>query len=184
MEEIWRDIKGYEGYYKVSNLGRIYSYPRPRTKGGFTYGNKNGDYLKFCLSVNGRKIDKGVHYFVYEAFKGEIPKGYDVHHKNHIRTDNRIENLEIIKESEHQKLHYAENKERLIESQIAKTSKPVLQYTLDGQFVAEYQSINEASRISGVDLRNIQKVLQNKPHRKTAGGFIWKFKNITDTLAA
>ena len=43
--------------------------------------------------------------------------------------------------------------------------------------------INEASRINGLDFRNIQKVLQNKPHCKTAGGFIWKFKNITDSLA-
>lgn len=52
--------------------------------------------------------------------------------------------------------------------------KPVIQYTADGVFVKEYPSISEAGRTSDVNMKNIQRTLHG--HSKTAGGFIWKYK--------
>lgn len=40
MEEVWKPIKGYEGIYEVSNFGRLYSYPRNTTKGGYIWKYK------------------------------------------------------------------------------------------------------------------------------------------------
>lgn len=172
--EVWKDIKGYDGLYKVSNLGRIYSYPRNGTKGGYSCGNKVGDgYLCFQLYKNDVRTPKLIHILVYEAFVGEIPKDCVVHHKNHNKLDNRLENLELMLESEHQKMHYEENRQTLL----GKTSTPVIQYTLDGEFVAEYKSIGEAERQTKISGGSICKCCNNKPHHKTAGGYIWKFKD-------
>lgn len=54
-------------------------------------------------------------------------------------------------------------------------SKPVLQYTKSGDFVAEYKSGAEASKITGISAAHISKTC--KAIRKSAGGYIWKFKN-------
>ena len=59
-----------------------------------------------------------LHQAVYEYYKGEIPKGYHVHHKDHNKENNDISNLELMTNSEHQKLHFAqmsneEKKEKL-----------------------------------------------------------------------
>ena len=48
----------------------------------------------------------------------------------------------------------------------------VLQYSLNNEFLAEYKSANDAFNITGI--RNVDRVCKNK--RKTAGGFIWKYK--------
>ena len=172
--EVWKDIKWYEGFYKVSNLGRIYSYPRNGTKGGYSCGNKVGDgYLCFQLHKNDVRTPKLIHKLVYETFVGEIPEGYDVHHKNHNKQDNRLENLCLIESYKHHKMHYEENRQTLLN----KTSKSVIQYTLDGVFVAEYKSIGEAERQTKISGGSIRNCCNNKPHHKTAGGYIWKFKD-------
>lgn len=178
MKEIWRDIKGYEGYYKISNYGQLYSYPRRRTKGGYTYGTNSHYYLEFTLSKKGVKERKRMHILVYETFVGPVPKGYQIHHKNHIRTDNRLDNLELIEKRKHSILHNSDRAEGAKNS----LSKPVLQYTLEGEFVAEYPSTIEAARQTNICQQNISRCCTGK--HKTAGGFIWKFKNITDSLAA
>ena len=162
----WRPIKDYEGLYKISSDGLVYSYPRPRTSGGYTYGKiSKNKHCQVVLSKNGKIKSMLVHRLVWEAFVGDIPKGYDIHHKNHNPIDNRLENLEIIETSKHIKLH---NRDR-----IEKTMKPVVQYTLDGEFVAEYESTSEAGRQTGIPQTNISSCCIGK--LKTAGGSIWKY---------
>lgn len=168
----WRPIKGYEGLYDLRDDGLIYVYPRIGTKGGFTFGTNGGKkgYLQLAAYKNKKRTLKQVHCWVYETFVGPIPKGYDVHHKNHIRTDNRVENLELIEHNEHSFKH----KEERLEAAKEVLSKPVLQYTLDNEFIAEYQSISEASRQIGLSNGSINRCLKGK--QKTAGGSIWKYK--------
>lgn len=99
MEE-WKDIEGYEGLYQVSTLGRVRSLPRKNARGQQLKGRylKPGPTTDGYLSVRPFKDGKGrsilVHRLVAQAF---IPNPYNkpvVNHKNEVKTDNRIENLE------------------------------------------------------------------------------------------
>jgi len=102
--EDWKDIPGWEGIYQVSNLGRvkrIQSGPGA-TAGRIKIGYKTGGgYLQVDLSSPGRKtICPVVHRLVLSAFVGLCPEGKEANHKNGIRTDNRLDNLEWVTRSE------------------------------------------------------------------------------------
>ena len=100
IEEIWKDAAGYEGLYQVSNLGRIKSYWRGQDRILKQTLDKRG-YYGVRLYKNGKGKHLNVHRLVAETFLGKIPKGLVVNHINEIKTDNRLENLEIctIKEN-------------------------------------------------------------------------------------
>lgn len=95
--EIWKDIPNYEGHYQVSNLGRVKS---------LKYGKERilkqsvcaGGYRGFSLHKNGKQKSRLVHVLVAMAFLGHVPCRVlrVVDHKNHIRSDNRLCNLQII----------------------------------------------------------------------------------------
>lgn len=106
--EVWKDIKNYEGLYQVSNMGRIKSLSRTiMLKGKYPFTSKekimktqtdiNG-YLFINLSNNGKSKCIKCHQLVAESFLNHIRNGHKlvVNHKNFIRNDNRVENLEII----------------------------------------------------------------------------------------
>lgn len=63
------------------------------------------------------------HRLIWEKYYGEIPKGFHIHHKNGNKLDNRIENLELISNSEHQKIHSKNNKLGLDRTGIEPTNK-------------------------------------------------------------
>ena len=95
VNENWVDILGYEGIYKISDLGNI---KRIKTKKGCCiespvkpWVNSNG-YCAVGLSVNSKVKTLIVHRLVYKSFIGD-PKGLDVCHNNGVRTDNRLSNL-------------------------------------------------------------------------------------------
>lgn len=103
MSEVWRDIKGYEGLYQVSNIGRVRSVDREVRKERRSYMVKgqlmklrigNNGYYRCSVRKNGKIGTIEVHRAVAEAF---IPNPCNfpcVNHKNEIKTDNRVENLE------------------------------------------------------------------------------------------
>lgn len=176
MEEIWKPVKGYEGLYDLSNEGQYYSYPRHHSKGGYSWGNDDGNgYLRVSLSNKNIIKHKRINRLVWETFVGEIPKGYDVHHINHNRSDNRLENLKLIKQTDHARQHLLEHPETI---QIANKAreKIILQYTKDGQFVADYPSMKEAQKQTGIHCNNISRCCLNI--RPSAGGFVWKYKEV------
>lgn len=101
IEEIWKDILGYEGLYQVSNLGRVKSFPRPGNwKERILNPIINKGYLHVGLRKDGKEKRFRVHRLVVEAFLGKIPDGFVVNHINEIKSDNRLENLEIVTQKE------------------------------------------------------------------------------------
>ena len=108
-KEIWRDVKGYEGFYEVSNLGRVKSLSRIVLRGNkypfisktrilSSTINKNG-YNRVILSVKSFQKTKLVHILMAETFLNHNPYNnlnIVVDHKNNIRSDNKLSNLQLV----------------------------------------------------------------------------------------
>jgi hypothetical protein len=119
--ETWKDVVGYEGVYKVSSEGRVRSIDRTirysrsgkemtmRVRGCVMkqFYSHNG-YLRIELKSDGKGNKYPVHRLVLEAFGGTVPSKPQVNHKNLIKDDNRIENLEWCDASENMQHYFRE----------------------------------------------------------------------------
>lgn len=183
MEEIWKPVVGYEGLYEVSNIGRVRSwfnnhYQKRKVPKILKYGKRVG-YFQACLYKNkGRKLLL-VHRLVAQAFIPNPDNLPCINHKNEIKTDNRVENLEWCTYKHN--LEYSGNIEKAREIAHSKQlwkiannvcKKPVLQYSKTGELVNEYESISKAEQQTGV--YNISACCLGK--YKSAGGYVWKYK--------
>lgn len=177
MNDVWKPIKGFEDIAEISIYGEIHRFK----SNTYTYGtiNNNG-YLRATFFVKGKQEFRMVHRLVYETFVGNIPEGFEINHKDENKKNNSIFNLELVSHKEN--CNYGTTVKRSIETKNKRNrktaEKPVIQLTKDGQFVAEYQSITEAQRQTGINNSNICACCNNKPHNKSAGGFVWKYKKI------
>lgn len=106
--EIWKDVVGYEGFYQVSNLGRVKSLTRVITRcDGKIYPikektlkatlDKHG-YMTVGLYKNGVKKTRKVHQLVAMAFLNHKPCGFEkvINHINNDKTNNNVNNLELV----------------------------------------------------------------------------------------
>ena len=181
MEEIWKDVLGYEGFYQASNLGRVKSLDR-------TIIHKNGrvkfykgvsiklqmnkwGYLSCPLRKNGKLKLKSMQRIVWEAFNGTIPKGMQVNHINEIKTDNRLENLNLMSPKDN--INWGTGISRRSASRINdKMSKEVCQYTTDNIFVRKYLSLGDIERTTGFKKQNISLACKKNLVRY---GFKWRY---------
>lgn len=176
--EEWRDVVGYEGLYKVSNLGRVKSLDRiipfgkfkKHIKGKILSPYLHCGYPEVTLwdSKRGNNTKLRVHHLVSMAFIPN-PKGYPIiNHKNEIKTDNNVDNLEWCDYSYN--LNYGSRKgwQRRI------NGVPICKYTKDGVFVERYNSIIEAAEMnppaSGSNIRHC--CCRQTP---SCVGYVWRY---------
>lgn len=172
----WKPVVGYEGQYEVNNLGEVRSFPNRKHK-RIQILKPTPDikgYLQIGLgSAKNRKTIR-IHRLVAEAFIPN-PDGFPcVNHKDEDKTNNRVDNLEWC--TSLYNTRYGTGIERASKTKTnGKQSKPVLQYTLDGEFVREYPSTREINRVFGFRV-NVHVIACCKGRRHTSHGYVWKYK--------
>lgn len=166
--EVWRDIIGFEGVYEASNTGFI---RRVETKRCLSPGDNGRGYLFVNLSMHNKQYRKYVHRIVAETFISNENNKPTINHKDGNRANNNVENLEWSTYLENN-IHSIKTLHR--DSKNSSDSKPVLQFDLEGHLIKEYPSMREAQRQTGIV--GIDKVCLGIKYRKTAGGFVWRYK--------
>lgn len=201
MKEIWKDIEGYEGIYQISNLGNVKSFDRVVRGCYNTIALKKGRVLKkgldksgyhhVSLTLNGKAKTLKVHRLVAKTFILNPRNKPQVNHKNFIRTDNRVTNLEWCTLSENIKHGYhfgnitAIKEMNYMKGRKGKyhhNSKPVFQYDLEGNFIKSYNSVADAHRETGLSIGNIASVCNGR--LKKTGGFIWQYKRMKNEITS
>lgn len=169
--EIWKDISGFEGVYKVSNKGNIKSLSRIDARGRLLknkllkLGKSKGGYYQVVL-CNGFKKKYKVHRLVAMAFIPNPNNLPQINHKNEVKTDNRVENLEWC--TPQYNVNYGNGIAKMREAR----KRPVYQINKEEIIVGIYATAYEASQKTGIDNSSICKCV--KGLRESAGGFKWQ----------
>lgn len=118
MNEELKQCLGYPNYYATKS-GKIWS---EKSKKFLSTNTKSKGYCKVNLyDENGVMKNVRVHRIIWQAFNGIIPDGLEVNHKNSIREDNRLENLELL--SHRENLLYGDGLEKRRQAQIQKVKR-------------------------------------------------------------
>ena len=185
VKEVWKDIKGFEGLYAISNKGNVKSLK----SGKILKPYDNDGYYRITLNKGGKSKRFLVHVLVVIHFIGDKPfKNAQINHKDLNKHNNCVTNLEWVTPSDNVK-HAIKNikgrAERLKADMrkigkkyghlgIEASKKPVVQIDKDtGKIIAVYESAREAYKQTGVNYKGISSCCNEK--KKTYGGYKWAF---------
>lgn len=176
MKEIFKPIHGYEEKYMVSNLGNVMSLNYQNTKRAKIMSPVK-HHLGYLLVHLGQNKIKMVHTLVAEAF---IPNPDGKKFVNHIdgnKSNNKVSNLEWVTSKEN--MNHAirtglrdPHKNNIQKGGDNPTSKPVLQFTMDGVFVKRWECISEAARHINCNVCQINNNIAGRC--KSCHGYIWR----------
>ena len=187
MDEIWKDIEGYEGMYQVSNLGRVKSLSNSRTRHEkilVPIKNKGYFYVRLFRLAECKRVY--IHTLVASAFIPN-PYGYTIiNHRDENGQNNCVDNLEWC--THKYNLNYGTVKQRISDKLLEHNSarcKQINQFDLLGNFIKTHTSACEAEKETGISSSSIRKCCKGgyihskykKWYKLThAGGYIWKYK--------
>lgn len=171
--EIWKNIKGYENFYEVSNYGRVRGKKRTTIDGkvldgGILFGALSDNY--HIVNLQGKTYR--VHRLVANAFIPNPDGKPHINHKDCDKLNNFVDNLEWC--TPYENVHHALKKGRN-DLSIIERRRPVAQFTLNNELVQIHESLLAASLSLGDKSYrpNIRNVCYGK--RKIAYGYMWKF---------
>lgn len=181
MQEVWKDIKGYEGLYQVSSHGRVKSLGNDKNrKEKILKGIYNLGYKQVWLSKNGIEKRYLVHRLVASHFIPNPDNKPQINHINCIRDDNRISNLEWCTQAENNRHELTRiNKSESLKGRYVPKgkancfSKKVVQFNTNGQFIKLWYCLSDIQRETNIKQPNITTCCQGK--KETAGGYKWKY---------
>lgn len=176
MQEIWKDVVGYEGLYKVSNFGLVKRIKTEKTDGSGNYERNehvikqrknNKGYAIVDLYKNNKRGQFLVHRLVALSFISK-QDGLDcVNHIDEDKNNNHITNLEWCTQKHN--MNHGTAKYRIG----IKNSIKINMLSKNGEFIRSFDSAKQAERELKINNSNINECLRMK--RKSAGGFIWQY---------
>lgn len=179
MNEIWKDIKGYEGLYQVSNTGKVKSLERlvpAKIKGTFQKIKEKirkttlttAGYEYVVLANNGKNKTLLVHRLVAETFIDNPENKKCINHKDENKSNNSVDNLEWCDyeyNNTYKDIHLRRN--------IEKIARKVIQYDLDMHEIKRWDKIIDAANTYNAAPANIIKCC--KGERTHCCGFKWRY---------
>ena len=183
-KEIWKDIKGYEELYQISNYGRVKSLKRksafycglrkeylerPIKEKILSFSKSNRGYLQVSLTKSGKCRTYTIHRLVAQAFIPNLENKEQVNHIDGNKNNNCIDNLEWVTISE--------NNKHAFDTGLNKphNQRKVNQYDLNNNYIKTWNSITEFLKENNINLKNSGITSCCKGKQKTAYGYKWKY---------
>lgn len=175
IEEIWRDIKGFENKYQISNYGRVKSLVRNKRLNNQIRKTtiSNEGYEKIVLTNKKYTKTFYIHRLVAETFIPNPKKLKEVNHKDEIKTNNYVENLEWCTRKYNINYGKRNNKSSNTLKENNYNSKQIFQYDLNGKLIKKWKSVTEAANFLKIN-KSILSNICNK-NMSFYNGFYWSF---------
>lgn len=170
-EEVWKPVVGYEGWYEVSNIGRV-----RRIGGNLMKQHKTQfGYLALTLCKHGKVKGFQVHRLVAMAFVPNPQNKPFVNHLDEVKTNNRAENLEWVTSSENNNYGTAKYRtSNTLKKYFATHPNPASKPVRCIETGTIYPSMRQAGIRLGFNGKNIGRCIGNHPDQLTAGGYHWE----------
>ena len=195
--EIWKPVVGYEGLYECSNMGNVRSLDKYISGKNGSFVLRKGKMLKphinrlgykmIGLTIGGKCKMCMVHRLVAKTFIPNPDNKPCIDHINTDKTDNIVwlnedgsvnydkTNLRWVTQKENN--NNPLTKEKRIESLRKTHTRKVQQFTKDGLFINEWDSIIEAARELKINASGIWSCCNGRNRYKSYGGYVWRYKN-------
>ena len=188
MIEEWRDIRGYEGVYQISSLGRIRSLDRyvddkghkRFVKGKILKPSKHKNNYEYVVLYD--RKHRMIHRLVAETFIDNIDNKRTVNHINGDKSDNRVINLEWCTHKENINkawdlgLYKISDLQRQKGKERGKNNcKKIIQMDLQNNVIKVWDSLTEASKTLNISLGTIGNCARGLTSYKTAAGYKWRY---------
>ena len=175
--DLWKDVKGFEGLYKISRSGNVISFWRKKSRyiKAETCSTKNGGYLlSYDLTdKDGKRHRKMAHILVAEHFIPN-PLGYEsVMHIDGDPQNNNVDNLRWTERPVQHRVEKSEDYKKLEGKRNLMTTQEVEQYYTDGTYINTFKSIADAAEKTKCSYGSIKQVLDGK--KSSMGGYVWKY---------
>lgn len=177
--EIWKPVKGYEGCYEISNMGRVKSLLKTSRSVIMSPSKNLQGYYNLSLFLHGKMRRHLVHRLVAEAFIPNQDNKPQVNHKNGNVIDNHVENLEWVTAKENMQHAFHVLKRKPNKPQLGKFgkldpyAKAVKMFSKDGMFIKQFDCMLDAERELNIRSTNIAATCRGK--RPSAGGYKWEY---------